>query len=417
MTSKAAPGMRALASSFAPTVLAAILALAPGVPPAHAQQKPIRFGAIYILSGSAATYGQFARQGMELAADEINARGGILGRKVEFSLEDSQGKVDVAIQAARKLVFQGGADGLMGLDSSGVANGLAPVVPELRRPFVITHAASPDVTGKLCNAWTYRLSVNVNQNMSAAAQIAAASGAKRWTTIGPDYAFGHQSWEYFGKYLKQRKPDVELMKETSFPRFGAEDFVPFINSVMQSRPDGVLVSLWGGDLVNFVRQAKNLGFFDQKFQVLLTLGAATEVLSALGEQMPQGVWAGTRYWFAAHDNPVNNAFVKSYMARFKTPPSYNAEGAYAALYLYKAAMEKAGRTDGEAVAKALSGISIDAPNGRLAIRAEDHQAVIGPTWGRLGAFDPDYKVRMLDSARTFKGEEVTPPASDTGCKL
>jgi branched-chain amino acid transport system substrate-binding protein len=69
------------------------------------------------------------------------------------------------------------------------------------------------------------------------------------------------------------------------------------------------------------------------------------------------------------------------------------------------------------VAKALSGISIDAPNGRLAIRAEDHQAVIGPTWGRLGAFDPDYKVRMLDSARTFKGEEVTPPASDTGCKL
>lgn len=393
------------------------LALALAVPSAQAQNKPIRFGAIYIMSGSAAAYGQFAKQGLELASDEINARGGILGQKVDVAFEDSQGKVDVAIQAARKLVFQGGAAALMGLDSSGVANGLTPIVPELRKPFVITHAASPDVTGKLCNAYTYRVSVNVNQNMAAAAQIAAESGAKRWTTIGPDYAFGHQSWEYFGKYLSQRKPDAELMREVAFPRFGAEDFVPFINSVMQSKPDGVLVSLWGGDLVNFVRQATSLGFFKQNFQVLLTLGAATEVLSALGEQMPQGVWAGTRYWFASHDNPINNAFVKAYFDRFGTPPSYNAEGAYATLYLYKVAMDKAGKVDGEAVAKALSGISFDAPNGHLTIRAEDHQAVVGPTWGKLGAFDAKYKIRMLDSPRTFKGEDVTPAPSETGCKL
>ncbi len=397
--------------------IAACAALVAASPSAHAQQKPIRFGAIYIMSGSAAAYGQFAKQGIELAADEINKKGGVLGRQVEFALEDGQGKVDVAIQAARKLVFQGGADALMGLDSSGVANGLTPIVPELRKPFLITHAASPDVTGKLCNAYTYRVSVNVNQNMGAAAQIAAESGAKRWTTIGPDYAFGHQSWEYFGKYLKQRKPDVELMQEVAFPRFGAEDFVPFINSVMQSKPDGVLISLWGGDLVNFVRQAKNLGFFEQKYQVLLTLGAAVEVLSALGEQMPQGVWAGTRYWFAAHDNPINQAFVQAYLERFGAPPSYNAEGAYAAMYLYKAAMEKAGSVDGAAVAKALAGISFDAPNGRLTIRAEDHQAVVAPTWGKLGAFDPKYKVRMLESMRTFKGEDVTPSAAETGCKL
>ncbi|MCD6672269.1 MAG: ABC transporter substrate-binding protein [Burkholderiaceae bacterium] len=408
----ASPGAVRIAAALA--ACAALLAAAPAV---QAQQKPIRFGAIYIMSGSAAAYGQFAKQGIELAADEINKKGGILGRQVEFALEDGQGKVDVAIQAARKLVFQGGADALMGLDSSGVANGLTPIVPELRKPFVITHAASPDVTGKLCNAYTYRVSVNVNQNMGAAAQIAAESGAKRWTTIGPDYAFGHQSWEYFGKYLKQRKPDVELMQEVAFPRFGAEDFVPFINSVMQSKPDGVLISLWGGDLVNFVRQAKNLGFFEQKYQVLLTLGAAVEVLSALGEQMPQGVWAGTRYWFAAHDNPINNAFVQSYLDRFGAPPSYNAEGAYAAMYLYKAAMEKAGSVDGAAVAKALAGMSFDAPNGRLTIRAGDHQAVVGPTWGKLGAFDSKYKVRMLDAMRTFKGEDVTPTVAETGCKL
>ncbi|HEX5514197.1 MAG TPA: ABC transporter substrate-binding protein, partial [Gammaproteobacteria bacterium] len=340
------------------------LTLAAGVlaPQAMAQQ-PVRIGAIYIMSGAAAAYGQFARQGLELAADEINKSGGILGRQVVFTMEDSQGKTDVAIQAARKLVFQGRADALIGLDSSGVANGLVPIVPELRKPLIITHAATPDATGKLCNAYTFRVSVNVNQNMMAAAKVAADTGKKRWTTIGPDYAFGHQSWEFFQKYLQGIKPDVELMSQVAFPRFGAEDFTPFINSIMQAKPEGILISLWGGDLVNFVRQAKNLGFFEQKYEVLFTVGAATEVLSALGEQMPEGVWAGTRYWFDGHDNPLNKAFVKAYMERYKTPPSYNAEGAYAALHLYKKAVEKAGSTDGEAVAKALSGITFDAPNG------------------------------------------------------
>ena len=384
---------------------------------ARAQQQPIRLGAIYILSGGAATYGQFARQGLELALAEINAGGGVLGRQLEYLMEDSQGKVDVAINAARKLVFQNRVDALMGLDSSGVANGLVSVVPELRKPFVITHAASPDVTGKLCNAWTYRVSVNINQHMSAASQIAVGTGARRWTTIGPDYAFGHQSWEYFQQYLKPRKADAEFMTQVAFPKFGAEDFTPFIQSVMQAKPEGVLISLWGGDLVNFVRQARNHGFFDQKYQVLLTLGAATEVLAALGEQMPQGVWAGTRYWFAAHDNPINQRFAKSYVERHKTPPSYNAEGAYAAAYLFKTAFEKAGSTDGAAVAKALADASFDAPNGRVTMRAGDHQAVVGPTWGKLGAFDAKYGVRMLESVRTFKGEEVTPPVAETGCKL
>src|SRR3546814_9105449 len=73
--------------------------------------------------------------------------------------------------------------------------------------------------------------------MTGAAEIAAKTGAKKWTTIGPDYAFGHQSWEFFGKYLKERVPDAELMSETAFPRFGAEDFTPFINGVMENRSE------------------------------------------------------------------------------------------------------------------------------------------------------------------------------------
>ena len=384
---------------------------------AQADEHPIRLGAIYIMSGTPAIYGQFARQGIELAIDEINEAGGVLDRPLQYKLEDSQIKADAAIQAARKLVYSEQVHGLMGLDSSGVATGVVPVVPELRKPFIITHAATPDVTGKLCNRYTFRLSVNISQNTRAAAEIAAETGAKRWTTIGPDYAFGHQSWEFFGGYLKELDPEVELMERTAFPRFGNEDFTPFINNVMDAKPDGVLVSLWGGDLVNFIRQASNLGFFDQDFQVLMTLGAATEVMSALGADMPEGVWVGTRYWFAAHDNAMNNRFVKEYHARYDAPPSYNAGGAYAGVYAYKAAIEKAGSTDAEAIVDALSGLTFQAPNGMLTFRPGDHQAVVGPTWGRTAALSEKYGVRMLDPMRTFDGETVTPGVPESGCSM
>jgi len=379
-------------------------------------EKPIKIGAIYILSGAFATYGEFARDGIQLAVDEINASGGVLGRKLEFAMEDSTAKANVAIQAARKLVFQENVDVLMGLDSSGVARGVAPVVPELKRPFLITHAATPDVTGSLCNRYVFRDSVNVNQNLKSAAILANETGAKRWTTIGPDYAFGHQSWEFFEKYLKELNPDAELMTDVAFPKFMAEDYTPFINKVIAAKPDGVLISLWGGDLVNFVRQANNLGFFKQDFKVLMTLGAATEVLYALGDQMPEGLWVGTRYWFLANDSEVNKKFVAAYFDRFGKYPSYNAQNAYAGVYIYKAAIEKAGGTDPDKIADALAGLTVTVPAGTITIRAEDHQATINGNWGVTKA-DANYPIRILDPIRVFPGNEITPPPAETGCKL
>ena len=397
-------------------LLSLALAGAFSLSPAYAANEPIKIGAIYIMSGSAATYGKFAEQGIKLAMDEINASGGVLGRKLTLQLEDGQGKPAVAIQAARKLVYQDKVDVLMGLDSSGVALGLVPVLPELGKPFIITHAATPGVTGKLCNAYTYRVSDNVHQHMQGAAIVAAKTGAKKWTTIGPDYAFGHETWEFFSKYLKEKSPDVQIMTETAFPRFGAEDFTPFINGIMANKPDGVFISLWGGDLVNFVRQANNRGFFKQGFQVFMGVGAATEVLTALGDQMPEGVWLGTRYWYGAHDNDLNKKFVSSYQKNYGAPPSYNAEGAYVAVYAFKAAIEKAGSVDGKAVAQALSGLSIPAPTGTLTFRKGDHQALIGPTWGRTSAMNTKDKIRSLTDMQTFDAQQVTPPV-DPACKL
>lgn len=380
-------------------------------------QEPIKLGAIYLMSGGAAVYGEFAQQGAKLAIDEINASGGVLGRPLQIKFEDGQGKAATAIQAARKLVYQDEVAALMGIDSSGVAQGLVPVMPELKTPLMITHAATPAVTGKLCNKYTFRVSSYVAQMVTGGAQIAAKTDAKNWTTIGPDYAFGHEAWEYFSKALKEFNPDVHLMEDKlAFPAFGAEDYTPFIDSVMQSKPDGVLISLWGGDLVNFVRQASQRGFFEQGYTVMANVGAAVEVLTALGDKMPEGLWLGTRYWYGSWDNPINKHFVESYVKNFKHPPSYNAEGAYVAVYAYKQAMETANSTAADKIVEVLPGMSMEAPTGKLVFRAGDHQALVGPTWGKSGPMDSVYKIRTLTQIQNFDGAEVTPPV-DPQCQL
>lgn len=386
--------------------------------PVSAADKPVKIGFVYIMSGPAATYGQFAKQGAELAMDEINKAGGINGRKVEGLFEDDTGKSDVGIRVIRKLVYENEVDAVMGIDSSGVASAVAPVMKELKTPLIITHAAVPDVTGALCNRYVFRIDLNVNQNVTMAATIAADMKAKTWSTVGPDYSFGHQSWEYFQKYLSKRKPDATFLPDSdvAFPPASTTDFSAFITKVMNSKADGVIISLWGGNLIDFVRQAVDMGFFDGKREVLMTLGAATEVLYALKDKMPEGVWVGTRYWFQANDGPVNKAFVDAYKQKFGVFPSYNAHGAYSAVKAYAAAAAKAKTVDKEKIVSALEGLAIELPIGPTTIRSGDHQAVSDGAWGKTAA-DPGVPIRILKPIRHFAGKDITPPVEETGCVM
>lgn len=383
-----------------------------------AQAATTKLGFTYIMSGPFSAYGQFAKQGAELAIEEINAAGGINGSQVEAFFEDSTGKADVALRAIRKLVYQDKVDALIGLDSSGVAKTVVPSIEQMQTPLIITHAATPDVTGSVCNKYTFRISLNLNQNVKAAALLAKETGAKKWTTLGPDYAFGHQSWEYFEKYLKELNPDATFLPkdQIAFSPTKTTDFSAYITKIMNSKPDGVFISLWGGNLIDFVRQAGSMGFFNGDFEVLFSLGAATEVLTALGDKMPEGLWVGTRYWFLANDSALNKKFVDGYHKKYGAYPSYNAHGAYSAVYAYKAAVEKAGTDDKEAVVKALEGLKLEIPTGMIEFRKEDHQAVTDAHWGKTAA-DPAYPHRILKPVKIFSGQDVTPPVSATGCSM
>ena len=388
-----------------------------GVSAAHAK-RPVRLGFVYILSGAFASYGEFARQGALMAVDEINRNGGINGRLVITWFENSRSRPDIARRAIDHLVTEKQVDCLIGIDSSKVAKRMAPVAARLKTPLIITNAATPDVTGNLCNRYVFRVSPNLTQNIHVAATLAARSGARTWTTVGKKHTFSYQSWEYFRKYLQTGHAAIKTLSDEQvvFIPSRTKDFTPYLEKVLKSGADGILVTLWGGYLKRFVRQAGSLGLFDGRRRVLLTMGASVDTLGDLGAGMPDNLWVGAPYWFLANGSALNRKFVYNYRTRYKTYPTHQAHGAYGAVYAFKAAAEKAGSTDKEAVVTALEGLTVELPGGTVTFRSEDHQGVLDLWWGRTFN-DPAYPMKILNPLERFNGRDITRPPSETGCRL
>ncbi|BDG60490.1 ABC transporter substrate-binding protein [Caldinitratiruptor microaerophilus] len=371
------------------------------------QAQPIKIGALYILSGRLALYGKAGSQGLQFAAEEINKQGGILGRPVEVKVIDEQGKPDVAAQEARRLILDEKVDALIGVDSSSSVLNVAQVVGELKKPLLVTHAATPKLVGEAWNPYVFRVNNDARMDAWAAAALAAKLPYKRWANIGPDYEFGRVSWQDFITRLKQLKPDVEVVGE-AWPPFNAPDYTSHITSILNAQPEAVFSVIWGGDLVTFIRQAKGFGFFDKVKLFVDPVGASLSVLVPLGKDMPENLLVSTRYWFLYPETERNKNFVKAYYERFKEYPDYVAQEGYAALYMYKAAVEKAGTTDADAVVKALEGLSFDAPEGKKTIRPEDHQVFEDLVWGYTKHTD-QYPFAILDRITVVPAADVTYP--------
>lgn len=381
-------------------------------------QEPVKLGFAYVFSGRLAHYGFGAKQGAELAIEEINNAGGVNGRKLAALFEDTRLDPQTGVQAVQKLVKQHDVDVVLGIVSSSVAGAVAPVMNDLRTPFIITLAMTPDVTGKICNPYTFRVSQNGPQNIKSAAALAADTNAIKWTTLGPDYLFGYQCWEYFQKFLSQMKPNAQFFDKSriAYAPTVTNDFRPYIKKIMDTKPDGVLISLYGGNLIDFVHQANPMGFFEKIPVIIMNLAYSADVMYGLGLDMPKGLWLGGLYWFQGNTTPANESFVKAYMDRYRFFPDYNAEGAYSGVKAYAAAAAKAGSFDKEAIIKALEGLTLDLPGGHVIIRAEDHQAISDSVWGVTSEFDGRLRIRALKPLKVFPGIQITPSVEETGCR-
>jgi branched-chain amino acid transport system substrate-binding protein len=380
---------------------------------AGAQKEPIKIGAINVLSGSFAAYGKSGRQGAELAIEEINNAGGVLGRKLVLTQVDGQAKPDVAVQEARRLILNEKVNFLIGVDSSSVALALAPLTNEYKIPLVVMHAATPALTEQ-CNPYVFRTSNNARMDAYAAADLAAKLPYKRWANIGPDYEFGHASWSDFIARLKSKRPDVEVVSE-QWPKGGESNYTPYITALVQARPEGVFSVLWAGDLVTFTRQANAFGFFKQIKVFEDPVGAALESIGPLGKEAPEGELVSTRYWFLYPDTKTNKDFVAAYHNKYGEYPSYNAEEHYAGVHMLVEAIKKAKSLDADAIKKAFEangGMTYEAPEGKKWLRPSDHQVFENLFWGYTTKSDK-YPFVILKDLTVIPAKDTIYP---TKCK-
>ena len=381
------------------SVLAASASLFPGgVFAATPKIKgPIRVGYQAVLSGTLAGYGEFHKMGATMAVDEINQKGGIAGVKVEIDVRDATLKPEDAIKNARYFVDSWGADYLAGIDSSGQALALAPIMGQLDRVLMITHAA----TEKLNEEWVYKKGVKqifricnaTYHDGYAAAFIAKDFPITKWATISPKYEYGFTCWKMFQDVLTKLKPGVTFKTE-SFAPFGTTDFRSHINTIMDAAPEGLYSTEWGGELITFIKQAREAGLFDKIKYVMLPVGAAMDVLEGTAKDMPDGVWISGRYFFLYPDTKMNKEFVANFHKRWNHYPAYVSETGYSSIYAYKAAVEKVGSKDTKAVIQALEGMEMDFPGGHRVFRKEDHQAIYDVPWGRTKS-DPRYPIKIM----------------------
>jgi len=383
-----------------------------------AVKGPIKIGYQAILSGTLAGYGEFHKLGVVMAVEEINAKGGIAGQKVEMEFRDSTTKTDEAIKNARYFVDSWGADYLGGIDSSGQALALAPVMAQLDRVLMVTHAATEKLTEdfvyKQGVKQIFRICMPTYNDGNAAAFIAKDFPAVKWSTVSPKYEYGFTCWKMFQETLKKVKPDAQFVAESWAP-FGTTDFRSHINTIMDAKPDGLYSTEWAGELISFVKQAKEAGLFEKVQYVMLPVGAAMDVLEGLGKDMPDNIWISARYFFQYPNSKENTDWVARFYKRWNHYPAYVSETGYSAIYAYKAAVEKAGSKDTKAVVAALEGMEMDSPAGRRVFRKEDHQAIYDVPWGKTKT-DPKYPFKVMEDMKVIPAKEYfnRPPFEGPG---
>ena len=370
-----------------------------------APKEPIKIGAIYDFAGPCYMYSESAINGIRIAMEEINSKGGILGRKLDMIVRDTEAKVDVGARETKDLILREKVNFLMGPCSSGVSLAMQVVHAEYKVMRVVGIANTEAMTVDKFTPYIFQVVPNTYMEATANTRylMKKVPTAKKFCTIGPDYEFGRREEAAFAEEIKKLVPDAEILYQ-AWPKPGETDFTSFITAIMAKKPDAIHSSLFGGDLVAFTKQAAPYGFFKTPFIALYDL----PVLVALGADAPEGTFGFGRGCFFMDPNPKMMEFVeKVRKIRGVYPDSWSVM-AYDTLYLFKTAIEKAKTIETEAVIKAMEGTSIDGLRGKFTIRPLDHMGTV-PCYQGTIAKDPAYPFKIWNDISRIPGEQVIRP--------
>lgn len=370
----------------------------------HAQQ-PIRIGELNSYKTQPAFLGPY-RMGMELAVEQINARGGIGGRRLELVIRDDNSNPGDAVRTAEELVTRDRVDLLTGTFLSNV--GLA--VADFARHRKIFFLASEPLTDKIVweqgNRYTFRLRASTYMQVAMLVPEAVKMNRKRWAIVYPNYEYGQSAVATFKKLLKEAQPDVEFVAEQATP-LGRIDAGNVVQALSDAKPDALFNVLFAADLAKFVRAGNQRRFFDD-LSVVSLLSGEPEYLDPLGSEAPKG-WVVTGYPWYAIETPEHKAFLDAYQARYNDYPRLGTIIGYSAIVSLAAGLEKAGSTDAEALIKAFRGLEVTTPFGPITYRPADHQSTMGAYLGTLALKEGKgvmTNIRYIDGAAVLPPEEV-----------
>jgi branched-chain amino acid transport system substrate-binding protein len=364
----------------------------------------IKLGGMYPLSGRAADLGITCKQGAELAVKEVNAKGGVLGKQLELLSTDSKANVQEAVAISNRYIQKDAVNFLFGEVSSAAVLAIGEIAKQEKVIYMSTVGSTDTLTKEKWNRYTFRSGTCNSQEANSLALYAAKDmKLMKFYNIGPDYEYGRTMWELFKAKISEQNPKAEFTGE-QWPKLFAPDYSSYINAILAAKPDAVFCTLWGGDLVAFIKQAKPFGLFD-KMKWIIATGADITVTKALGNEMPNGLIVDQRYYFHWPETPRNQEFVKAYMAEYKDYPSAWAVEGYDGIYFLVEAIKKAGALDTEKIITALEGLSIDSPRGKATLRKEDHQLLCDFMVGET-MMDPKYPFAIVGKPEVFPGEKV-----------
>ena len=352
--------------------------------------EPIKFGFLHTLSGGVGqVYGVPDQAGVEIAVEEINKAGGVLGRPLEMISRDDKLKAEVGVREAKDLILNQKVHWIQGIVSSGIALAVSAYCKTQKVIFIDTVAQSAATTGEKGHRYVFRITTNTTNYARSIANAAAKFwGGKKVFIIGPDYEYGHRCKKDFMKAYTKLVPDAKLVGEL-WPKLGTKDFTPYITKIMSSDADFVYTPIWGGEVLSFTKTAWPFGYFDKIKMAGQDWGNMEGLSKMTRKAYPKGVLGGAHYPWWLLDNPINNVYYPKFKKVTGMDAGLAAASGYTTVYAMKKAIEKAGSLDTEKIIDALEGMVIDSPVGPLKIRACDHQAM-WPFWVGPVAFTEEF---------------------------
>ena len=320
------------------------------------------------------------KKGMELALEEINAGGGVLGRKLELVVRDDGGTPGDAVRVAEELISREKVNVLMGTFASNVGLAVANLASQRKIMFVASEPLTDKMVWENGNRYTFRLRPSTYMQVAMLVPQAAKLAKKRWAIVYPNYEYGQSATASFRKLLREAQPDVEFVAEQA-PALGRIDAGAVAQALAEARPDAIFSSLFAVDLQKFVREGNTRGLF-RNTVVFNLLAGEPEYLDPLKDETPEGWWV-TGYPWSEIDTPEHRRFREAYEKRWKDYPRQGSVVGYTAVHAAAEAIRKANSVETEKLVDALKDLKMSSPFGTIVWRALDHQSTMGAYVGQL----------------------------------